>query len=154
MNETNVNIRIGQESDMPQVMDLIMELAVFEKSPESVKMTVSELEKHGFGDHPDFGLLVAESDGELLGMALYYYCFSTWRGKYLYLEDLIVRESARKLGAGSKLFTALVEKTKTEGLRQMGWQVLDWNEPAIEFYKKHGAELQSEWLNGRMYFES
>lgn len=133
-------------------MALINELAEYENSPESVFMTEAELLKHGFGEQRDFEFIVAEVDGRVQGMAFYYFCFSTWRGRYLYLEDLVVRQDFRRLGLGSKLFESIIEIAKEEDCRQMGWQVLDWNEPAINFYKKYNALLDGQWVNGRFYF--
>jgi GNAT superfamily N-acetyltransferase len=153
MSISTVLVRKGEQKDIPAILELIKELALYENSPESVKMTEDELLKHGFGTHPEFEFLVAEVDGSVQGMAFYYYCFSTWRGRYLYLEDLIVRQSFRRLGLGSKLFEATIETAKSQTCRQMGWQVLDWNEPAINFYKKYEAKLDGEWINGRFYFE-
>ncbi|MEZ4720988.1 MAG: GNAT family N-acetyltransferase [Flavobacteriales bacterium] len=147
-----ITTREGEPKDIPAVMKLIRELAIFEKCEDSVAVDENELLRHGFSDHPDYGFYVAEVDGQIVAMAFYYYCFSTWRGRYLYLEDLIVNEAYRQHGVGSVLFEKLVEKTKSEGLRQMGWQVLDWNIPAIKFYKKHGSILDDGWINGRLYF--
>ena len=150
--ETSIVIRAGKKEDVPAIMSLIHDLALFEKSPESVLISEAELLRDGFEENPLYAVLVAEIDMQVVGMALTYYCYSTWKGKYLYLEDLIVKEDFRQRGVGSKLFESLIAKVKSEGLRQMGWQVLDWNEPAIKFYEKYKATLDPEWLNGRFYF--
>ena len=151
--EESTIIRPGRKEDVPALMSLIHDLAKFEKSPESVLLTEAELLRDGFADNPLYEVLVAEIDEQVVGMALTYYCYSTWKGKYLYLEDLIIKEAFRQKGIGGKLFEALIVKVKSEGLRRMGWQVLDWNEPAIKFYKKYEAEFYGEWLNGRFYFD-
>ncbi|GAB5539289.1 MAG: GNAT family N-acetyltransferase [Salibacteraceae bacterium] len=148
----STNIRKGEPRDIPAVFSLIRELAEFENEADAVLTSEAELLNDGFGESPSFQLLVAEQDGRVVGMALYYYCYSTWRGKYLYLEDLVVEASHRRHGIGSMLFERLIDQTKAQGLKQMGWQVLDWNEPAINFYKKYQATLDGEWLNGRFYF--
>jgi len=151
--EESTIIRTGRKEDVPALMSLIHDLAKFEKSPESVLLTEAELLRDGFADNPLYEVLVAEIDEQVVGMALTYYCYSTWKGKYLYLEDLIIKDTFRQKGIGGKLFEALIAKVKSEGLRQMGWQVLDWNEPAIKFYEKYKATLDPEWLNGRFYFD-
>ena len=148
-----VIIRKGTEADIADLLRLIQELAEYEKAPNEVVVTEKQLLKDGFEGHPSFEFLVAEVNGSVEGIALYFYAYSTWKGKYLYLEDLVVRESQRQLGLGTKLFLAVKDIAEKEGVKRMGWQVLDWNEPAIKFYEKHKAELSSEWLNGRFHFE-
>lgn len=151
--EQKISIRKGTAQDTEALYALIKELAEYEKAPNEVIVTPETLRNDGFGDRPLFEFLVAEVDNEILGIALYYYAYSTWKGKFLYLEDLVVKESARKLGIGSALFLALKEKCESEGLKRMAWQVLDWNEPAIKFYEKHQADISPEWLNGRFYWQ-
>lgn len=146
----NFNIRKAQKTDVSAALRLINELAVFEKEPDAVLVTEEELLADGFGDHPLYGLLVAESGGQLVGMSLYYYRYSTWNGKCLYLEDLIVTDKFRGNGIGSALFEATIDVAKTDRCRRMNWQVLDWNTPAIEFYKKYEAYLDEEWINGSL----
>lgn len=148
-----IKVRQGRPDDVPDLLQLIKELAVYEKEPDAVVIDEQTLLEDGFGEHPAFGFLVAELDGKVEGIALYCYPYSTWKGKYLYLEDLVVRESARGKGLGKMLFEAIIQKGKDEGVKRLGWQVLDWNEPAIRFYEKYGADLSSEWLNGRLYFD-
>lgn len=148
-----VIIRKGTKQDTADLLQLIQELADYEKAPNEVIVTEEQLDKDGFEGHADFEFLVAEVDGKVEGIALYFYAYSTWKGKYLYLEDLVVREDKRQYGLGTKLFLAVKELAEKAGVKRMGWQVLDWNEPAIKFYQKHGAELSSEWLNGRFHFE-
>lgn len=144
-----INIRKGTSKDIESLYAMIKELADYEKAPEEVIVTPEILQKDAFGDQKLFEFLVAEINGEIMGIALYYYAYSTWKGKFLYLEDLVVKEAARHSGIGSALFLALKKKCEAEGLKRMAWQVLDWNEPALRFYEKHDAEISSEWLNGR-----
>lgn len=141
-------IRKGKPADVPQVLNLIKELAVFEREPDAVKVSEEELLNDGFGDSPAYRLLVAEKDGEVVAMSLYYYRYSTWNGKCIYLEDLVVTESERGKGIGKALFEAILGRAREEGCRKMNWQVLDWNTPAIDFYKAFDADLDGEWING------
>lgn len=130
---------------MPEVLNLITELAVFEKEPDAVKITVDDLIRDGFSDRPLFECLVAEKEGGIIGIALYYNRYSTWKGKTIHLEDLIVRESQRGTGAGFALYAEIIARAKREGVRRVEWNVLDWNEPAIKFYEKSGARLLNDW---------
>ena len=132
---------------MPRVLELIRELAVFEKQPDAVQVTVADLERDGFGPNPLFQTLVAEIDGEIPGIALFYNRYSTWKGRRLYLEDLIVTESMRGYGIGKQLFEETINYGKSKGYQGMVWQVLDWNEPAIQFYRKYKADFDAEWIN-------
>lgn len=140
-------IRPGKKEDLPAVLRLIKELAVYEKMPEEVLNTVSDMERDGFGENPIYGLIVAEKDGELIGYSIYYYRYSTWKGKRLYLEDILVTESERGSGVGKLLFDETIAVGKLEKCTGMMWQVLDWNEPAINFYKKYGADFDNTWVN-------
>lgn len=146
----SVHIRTGTPDDMPAVLELIRELAVFEREPDAVVVTVDDLVRDGFSDSPLFHTFVAEEDGTIIGMALYYYRYSTWKGKTLHLEDLIVRESQRGSGAGSALYAAVIQQGKREGVRRIEWAVLDWNAPAITFYEKSGARVFSDWRVAQM----
>jgi GNAT superfamily N-acetyltransferase len=141
------SIRKGTKADLPAALELIKELALFEKAPQEVTNTLSMMEEDGFGANPIFGYILAEVDGAIIGMSLYYYRYSTWKGKRLYLEDLIVTESKRGLGIGKLLFEETIEIAKKTNCTGMMWQVLDWNEPAINFYKKYNAHFDGEWVN-------
>ncbi|MCX6291391.1 MAG: GNAT family N-acetyltransferase [Bacteroidetes bacterium] len=146
----NFLIRKGIKSDLPSVLSLIRELALFEKAPGEVTNTVKEMERDGFGENQVFGFYVAETGGKIIGLAVYYVKYSTWKGKGLYLDDLIVSEAYRGKGAGQKLFDAFMSEAKSIGAKQVHWQVLDWNTPAIEFYKKLGSTVDAEWLDCKM----
>ena len=149
----NTIIRKGTKNDLPQTLRLIKELAEYEKAPLEVAVTIEEMERDGFGEHPVFGFFVAEAEGGIVGIALYYIKYSTWKGKCVFLEDLIVTEKFRQSGIGKKLFDEVVKVAKAMNARRMEWQVLEWNEPAIRFYKKVNANLDAEWLNGRLVDE-
>ncbi|MCP2043138.1 GNAT family N-acetyltransferase [Pontibacter sp. HSC-36F09] len=142
-----INIRRGTIDDLPQVHALIKELAVYEKAPDEVTNTVQDMHWDGFGENPIFKFFVAETKEGIVGIALYYMAYSTWKGKMLFLEDLIVTERLRRGGIGKMLFNAVAREAKEIGAKRMKWQVLDWNEPAIAFYKKMGANLDGEWIN-------
>lgn len=146
------NIRKATKNDLPQVLGLINELALYENAPEEVTITLKELEKDGFGEHPIYWILLAENENEILGMSFYYIRYSTWKGKTLYLEDLVVKEKYRGNKIGEALFEATIKAAKEMKAKLMTWQVLDWNEPAINFYKKFNAELDEEWINGKLRF--
>jgi GNAT superfamily N-acetyltransferase len=148
MNE--LGIRQGVKSDLPQVLELIRELALFEKALDQVSNTVAQMEKDGFGDQPIYGFFVAEESERIVGLSLYYYRYSTWKGKRLYLEDIIVTEKERGRGLGKTLFERTMEFALEQNCTGMMWQVLDWNEPAIKFYKKYGTKLDPEWINGNL----
>jgi GNAT superfamily N-acetyltransferase len=144
-----MTIREGKKEDLPQVLKLIKELAAYEKAEDQVDNTVEMMEKDGFGSNPLYGLFVAENDkGAIVGISLYYYRYSTWKGRRLYLEDIVVTESERGSGIGKLLFDRTIQKGHDENCSGMVWQVLDWNEAAINFYKKYyNANLDSEWIN-------
>lgn len=143
----NVNIRFAVEADCERLLELIHELALYEKAPQEVTVTLGEFVAAGFGDNPVWKAFVAEVDGQIAGFALYYTRYSTWKGCRLYLEDFIVTENARGQGIGKLLFEAVVQEAKDKGYNGMSWQVLDWNDPAINFYNKYNASLESGWLN-------
>jgi GNAT superfamily N-acetyltransferase len=149
---TNFQLRTGQKADIPRVFELVQELAIFEKAPEQVTNTVEAMELDGFGPNPVFGFIVAETAGKIVGISLYYYRYSTWKGKRLYLEDLIVTEAYRGQGMGEALLKATIEKAKETNCTGLMWQVLDWNQPAIDFYKKFDASFDSEWVNVHLNF--
>jgi len=150
---TSYHLRRGREADLPRVLALIQELAVYERAPHEVTNTLEMMRHDGFGPAPIFGFFVLESGDELLGLALYYTAYSTWKGRMLYLEDLVVTEAARRGGYGRVLFDAVVAEARRTGAQRLKWQVLNWNEPAINFYRKLGAELDPEWLNGNLSAE-
>ena len=145
----NVEVRKGTIEDAEAVLKLVRELAVYEKAPHEVTLTLEELKDDGFGQNPIYGLYVAEQKNEVVGIALYYEKYSTWKGRSLFLEDIIVTESKRGLGIGHMLFQEVIGVAKEKNSARMEWQVLDWNEPAINFYKKYNAELDGEWINGK-----
>jgi ribosomal protein S18 acetylase RimI-like enzyme len=145
-----MNIRKGRIEDMPAVLGLIKELATFEKEPNAVVVTVADLERDGFGESPLFHTFIAEENQEIVGMALYYYRYSTWKGKTIHLEDLIVKEEKRGSGLGFKLYSEVIAQGKCDGVRRIEWNVLDWNTPAIEFYEKSGAKVFKDWLVAQM----
>jgi len=145
-----MNIRKGTIEDMSAVLDLIKELATFEKEPNAVVVNVTDLERDGFGESPLFYTFIAEQNNEIVGMALYYYRYSTWKGRTIHLEDLIVKEKMRGSGLGFELYTAVIAQGKSDGVRRIEWNVLDWNTPAIEFYEKSGAKVLKDWLVAQM----
>jgi len=145
-----MNIRKGTQKDMKAVLDLIQELATFEKEPDAVVVTVADLERDGFGDHPLFHTFVAEIDNQIVGIALYYYRYSTWKGKTIHLEDLIVKEKMRGSGLGFALYSKIIEQGKIDNVRRIEWNVLDWNTPAIDFYIKSGAKVLDDWRVAQM----
>ncbi len=140
-----MNIRKATKNDMPQVLELIQELAIFEKEPDAVVVTVDDLVRDGFSENPLFQCFVAEVENEIIGMALYYYRYSTWKGKTIHLEDLIVKENKRGTGAGFALYKEIIKQGKAENVRRIEWNVLDWNTPAINFYEKSGAKVLGDW---------
>ncbi|HNP17969.1 MAG TPA: GNAT family N-acetyltransferase [Fulvivirga sp.] len=144
-----MTIREGIKADLPQVLKLIKELAAYEKAADQVDNTVEMMVQDGFGDNPIFGFYVAVNDKDkIVGTSIYYYRYSTWKGKRLYLEDIVVTESERGSGIGKLLFDQTIKKGVEENCSGMVWQVLDWNEQAINFYKKYySAHLDGEWIN-------
>ena len=152
-----IQVRRAVKEDCPRLLELIKELAVFEKAPNEVTVSLDHFTESGFGNNPVWWAFVAASppnplskvEGEqILGFALYYVRYSTWKGQAMYLEDIIVTESARGKGIGKLLFDRLIEEAKEKGFTRIVWQVLEWNEPAINFYKKYyNAGFDSEWVN-------
>lgn len=141
----NFTIRNANIKDMSKVLHLIHDLAVFEKEADAVEITVSDLEKDGFGENPAFHCFVAEVNNNIEGVALVYYRYSTWKGKAIHLEDLIVSEAMRGLGIGSKLLDEVVKYGHSQGVKRITWEVLDWNKAAIKFYEKKGAHVMRDW---------
>jgi GNAT superfamily N-acetyltransferase len=146
----NIIIRKGIKEDLPQVYSLIQELAAYERAPDEVTNTVADMEEDGFGEKPVFEFLVAEVAGKVVGICLYYIAYSTWKGKMLYLEDLVITEAYRRYGLGKRLFEAFARRALELGAKRLKWQVLEWNEPAIAFYKKLNCNLDAEWINCNM----
>jgi GNAT superfamily N-acetyltransferase len=143
-----MNIRKAVKEDCLAMLELVKELAVYEKAPDEVTVDPQHFEESGFGQNPVWGALVAETDAkQVVGFALYYIRYSTWKGQVLYLEDLLVTESMRGQGIGHQLVDQLVIEAKEKGFRRIVWQVLDWNEPAINFYRKYNAKFDPEWVN-------
>jgi len=143
-------IRKANASDIPSMMKLIVELAIYERAPNEVTNTEQMMFKDGFGDNPLYHAFVADIEGEIIGFAITYYRYSTWKGRCLYLEDLIVTENYRNKGIGQKLFDYCLSFGKKNSCEKMIWQVLDWNQPAINFYNKNNAQLDNSWINGSL----
>ena len=141
----NITIRKSQKEDMPRVLELIQELADFEKEPHEVEVTVEDLQKDGYGNLPKFTCFVAEIDNTIEGIALVYFRYSTWKGQVLHLEDLIVSQEKRGSGLGSLLLDEVVKFGDQLGVKRISWEVLDWNESAIKFYEKKGANVMRDW---------
>lgn len=146
----SLEIRKGIKADIPFALNLVKELARYEKAPDEVEVTVEEMTEWGFGSDKQFDFFVAIENNVIVGLALYYYKYSTWKGKCLFLEDIIVTELQRGKGLGKLLFDKVVQVSKEQNVRRMEWQVLDWNTPAIEFYKKYDATLDGEWVNCKL----
>ena len=144
----SVQIRKARPADCRRLLELIKELALYEKAPQEVTVTLAHFEKSGFGENPVWWAFVAEDESGIQGFALFYIRYSTWKGQTLYLEDIIVTESRRGQGIGAKLFEQILAEAKERKLVRVVWQVLEWNEPAIHFYKKYKASLDPEWING------
>jgi GNAT superfamily N-acetyltransferase len=146
----DVIIREAIQADCPRLMELVHELALYEKAPEEVTVTLQHFEEAGFGPNPIWKAFVAEVEGLVVGFAVYYIRYSTWKGSRMYLEDLIVTEDMRGKKIGKLLFDRLIREAKERGFSGMVWQVLDWNEPAINFYNKYGANIEAGWLNASL----
>jgi GNAT superfamily N-acetyltransferase len=140
-----MNIRKGNPEDMEAVLGLIQELADFEKEPDAVLITVDDLVRDGFGTTPLFHVFVAEVESEIVGIALYYYRYSTWKGKIIHLEDLVVKDKMRGTGLGYALYSEIIKQGKRDNVRRIDWHVLDWNTPAVDFYEKSGAKVLRDW---------
>lgn len=142
-----INIRRAVKEDCVRIMELVQELAEYEKAPEEVTVTLEHFQESGFGPNPVWWAFVAEVDGKVEGFALYYIRYSTWKGQRMYLEDILVTEQMRGKQLGKLLFDRLIVEAKEKNLKGMVWQVLEWNEPAINFYKKYNANFDGEWIN-------
>ncbi|MFM2207493.1 MAG: hypothetical protein RL213_1468 [Bacteroidota bacterium] len=147
---TEFTVRKGTREDLPAVLELIKELALYEKAPEQVTNTLEAMEKDGFGPEAVFNFHVAVVKGAVVGVALYFFKYSTWKGKGLFLDDLVVTEKLRGQGIGSALFNAFILEARRAGVKQVHWQVLDWNEPAIRFYRKINASIDGTWLDCKL----
>ena len=143
----NINIRSAVKEDCIRIMDLVRELATYEKAPNEVTVTLDHFVQSGFGPDPVWWAFVTEVDGVIQGFALFYIRYSTWRGQRLYLEDFYVREEMRGMGLGKLLFERVMQEARDRGLNGVQWQVLEWNEPAINFYRKYNAVFDNEWIN-------
>ncbi|MEP6681735.1 MAG: GNAT family N-acetyltransferase [Parafilimonas sp.] len=143
----SINIRRAVKQDCKRLLDLVQELADFERAPQEVTVTLDHFIDSGFGKNPVWYGFVAEENQEIIGFILYYVRYSTWKGQRMYLEDFLVTEKARGKGVGKLLFDRLIEEAKEKKFNGIVWQVLDWNEPAINFYKKYNAKIEDEWLN-------
>jgi GNAT superfamily N-acetyltransferase len=138
-------VRLGEKKDMQSVLDLITELAVFEKEPDAVEITVEDLVRDGFSANPKFKIYVAEQENTIIGIALFYERYSTWKGRAIHLEDLIVTKSKQKIGAGKALYTAVLKYALDNNFNRVAWEVIDWNTNAIDFYKSTGATYLNDW---------
>jgi GNAT superfamily N-acetyltransferase len=145
-----MTIRKGNPEDMKAVLGLIQELAVFENEPHAVLITTEDLIRDGFGQNPLFHVFVAEIDEEIVGIALYYYRYSTWKGKTIHLEDLVVKEKMRGSGIGFALYSEVIKQGEKDKVRRIEWAVLNWNTPAINFYKNSGAKILDDWRVAQM----
>jgi GNAT superfamily N-acetyltransferase len=144
----NFNIRRAEREDCSAMLELIRELAVYEKAPDEVTVDPLHFEESGFGLNPVWWAFVVENqEKKVVAFALYYIRYSTWKGQVMYLEDILVTEALRGKGIGKMLIERLIQEAKEKGFKRMTWQVLDWNEPAINFYKKFGAKFDPEWVN-------
>ncbi len=143
----SITIRRAVKADCPRILELVNELARFEKVPQAVTVSLSHFEESGFGSNPVYWAFVAETEGFIAGFALYYIRYSTWKGQYMYLEDLLVTETHRGKKIGRLLFKALIAEAGEKKLKGISWQVLEWNKPAIEFYRKYNPTFDAEWIN-------
>lgn len=142
-----ISIRKANAGDCPRMMELVRELALYERAPQEVTVTMEHFRESGFGPNPVWWALVAEEDGVVQGFALYYIRYSTWKGQRMYLEDILVTEAQRGRGIGGMLMDGLMQEARDKNLNGMTWQVLDWNEPAMNFYRKYDAHFDGEWVN-------
>lgn len=143
----NINIRRAYKDDCEELLDMVRGLALYEKAPQEVTVTLDEFTDAGFGNAPVWTAFVAEVNNKIEGFALYYVRFSTWKGRRMYLEDFYVNENLRGMGIGTLLFERILQEAREKEFNGVSWQVLDWNEPAINFYKKYSARFEGEWIN-------
>ncbi|MCH5599374.1 GNAT family N-acetyltransferase [Niabella ginsengisoli] len=143
----DIKIRRATAADCPRILELVQELANYERAPQEVTVNLDHFTESGFGENPVWWGFVAEHAGKIVAFALYYIRFSTWKGQAMYLEDILVTETMRGKGIGKMLMDVLIEEAKEKGFKRICWQVLDWNEPAINFYKKYNASFDGEWMN-------
>lgn len=143
----DISLRFAVEADCPRLLELIQELAVYENAPDEVTVTLKEFVDAGFGEQPVWKAFVAEDETGIIGLALYYTRYSTWKGCRLYLEDFTVTEQYRGKGIGKLLFERVMQEARDKNFNGMTWQVLDWNLPAINFYNKYSAQIETGWLN-------
>jgi ribosomal protein S18 acetylase RimI-like enzyme len=148
----SITIRKATAEDCPQMLELVRELALYERAPNEVTVTLDHFRESGFGANPVWWAFVAEEGDIIKGFALYYIRYSTWKGQKMYLEDIIVTEAARGNGLGSKLMAELIEEAKEKQLQGITWQVLEWNEPALNFYRKYNVRFDEEWVNATLDF--
>lgn len=146
----NIIIRRATSDDCEQILCLVQELAAYERAPEEVTVTLEHFRESGFGRKPVWWAFVAETNNTIVGFALYYIRFSTWKGQRMYLEDILITEEHRGKGIGKMLMNRLMEEAKEKDLHGISWQVLDWNEPAIKFYEKYKVRFDKEWWNVRI----
>jgi len=151
LNKMTIDIRKATKKDLPAIHALVRELAVFEESESAFVATIEEYEEDFAAGI--FESQVAEVEGEVVGMTLYYMTFSTWKGKMLYLEDFVIKKGFRRLGIGQHLFDAFLETAREKGCKLTKWQVLDWNETALKFYEKNNAVIEKDWWNGKIIFQ-
>ncbi|MCR9286412.1 MAG: GNAT family N-acetyltransferase [Bacteroidetes bacterium] len=146
----SIIIRKANYDDLPAIHDLVRDLAIYEKAEPEFTATIEDYQNDFKANI--FESLVAEKEGQVIGMMLYYMTYSTWKGRMLYLEDFVIKEDFRRFGAGQLLWESFIKVAKEKGCRLAKWQVLDWNEPAIKFYEKNHAIIEKEWLNGKLFF--
>ena len=150
----NITIRKAEPKDVPAMLQLVKELAAFERAPDAVWNTEEAMLEEGFGERPYFHTFVAElpDTGEVVGLALYHWAYSSWKGKYLYLDDLYVKEMMRGNKIGQKLMNMFLKEAQAQGANLVKWQVLNWNEPAIKMYEKQGVTFDNEWIDCKIFY--
>lgn len=146
----DILVRKGEKKDIEGIYQLIVELAIFEEAADEVDLSIDDLMNDAFGEDALFKFIVAEQNDSIIGTAIYYYRYSTWKGKCIFLEDLVVSEKYRRKGVGGKLLDEMISISKREDAKRLMWQVLDWNKSAIDFYKKYDAIIEPEWLNCKL----